>query len=213
MAAFPASLPVRLCAAAIALAALASLAVQFRVNWVEMGDDATTGAVLWKMARYFTILTNLAVAAALARVAWRGAWPGAAWPAALTVWIVAVGAVYHALLAETHHPQGIEVLSNLGFHTVVPLGVLLLWVAAAPKAPLSFMAPLIWTAYPLAYAVYAILRGLSDGIYPYFFLDPAKSGIVIVAAYVLGLGIFFVVLGTTLVAGAKVAGNKREQTA
>jgi len=193
----------RIFAGLIALAALVSLVLQFAAEWQEMGAEASTGGVLWSMARYFTITTNAVVAVVFSAAAWNGRWPGANWPAATTVWIIVVAAVYHALLAATHNPVGYEVWSNIGLHTVVPLGVVTLWLVSAPKAGLTLAGPVIWTVYPLAYAIYALLRGLADGVFPYFFLDPSKSGTLGVAAYILGLGVFFVIVGSALLVAGR----------
>lgn len=199
----PISTPLRIACALVALTALSSIAVQFTANWVQDGAAANTREILWRMARYFTHLANAMVGIVLGLTAIRGRWTGPGWPAAITVWILAVGVVYHLLLAAQHNPKGLEVWSSFGEHSVVPLACLVLWIIAAPKQGLGLHHPLIWTVFPLAYAVYAILRGNSDGIYPYFFLNPAKSGIPVVAAYVAGLGVFFVLCGWALVLAAR----------
>jgi hypothetical protein len=145
----------------------------------------------------------------LAITAFRGRWSGPGWPAAVTVWIVATGVVYHALLAATNVSIGIEVWSNVGMHTLVPLLTALLWLIAAPKAPLTYLHPVVWTLYPLLYATYAILRGLIDGRFPYFFLDPARLGWPMVIAFILGLGVFFVASGSALVLIARILGRAK----
>lgn len=203
----PLSPTVRTAAGLIALVAALSLAISFAVDRAELGAPGA----LWSMARYFTNLTNAVVAVVFGATALRGRWPGAGWPAAATVWIVIVGVVYHVLLAATHNPEGIEVWSNIGLHTVTPLGALALWTAAAPKAPLPATAPLVWTIFPMAYAGYALLRGAFDGVYPYFFLDPAKSGLPTVLAYVLGLGLFFVAAGALLVSAARFLHDRQKR--
>jgi len=200
----PISHSIRLACALVALLALSSIAVQFTANWLQDGEAANTREILWRMARYFTHLANAMVGVVLGLAAVRGRWVGPGWPAAITVWIVAVGVVYHLLLSAKHNPQGLEVWSNIGEHSVVPLACLALWIIGAPKQGLGLHHPLIWTAFPLAYAVYAILRGNFDGIYPYFFLNPAKSGIPVVAAYVAGLGVFFALSGLALVLPARL---------
>lgn len=192
--------PTRMACAIIALVALCSIGFQFRARWLEVGDQASVVSVLWTLARYFTHLTNALVALVLGFVAVRGRWPHAAWPAAVTVWIVAVGVVYHLLLADTHNPQGWEVWASIGEHSIVPAASLALWVIAAPKVGLTLAHAAVWALWPLLYAVYAILRGALDGTYPYFFLDPVTSGPGIVAAYVTGLGLFFLLSGAGLVA-------------
>lgn len=196
--------PIRLACAVVALLALSSVVLNFIANWQQDAEAANPLDNLWRMARYFTHLANALVAVVLGLAAIRGRWSGPGWPATITVWIVAVGVVYHLLLAAKHDPQGLEVLSNIGEHSVVPLACLALWIWGAPKQGLGLHHPLIWTIFPLAYAVYAILRGNYDGIYPYFFLNPAKSGIAVVAAYVAGLGVFFVLSGWALVLPARL---------
>jgi hypothetical protein len=58
---------------------------------------------------------------------------------------------------------------------------------------------LVWVACPLVYAVYAIARGLADGTFPYFFLNPDKTGWIGVGAYLIGLGALFYLAGALLV--------------
>lgn len=189
----------RLACATIALTAAGSIGFQARAQWLEQGDQASLTSVFWELARYFTHLTNALVALALADTALRGRWQNGSLPAALTVWIVAVGVVYHLLLSASHDPQGWEIWANIGEHSIVPAAMLALWLVAAPKTGLTLVHPAIWSLWPLLYAVYAILRGIRDGIYPYFFLDPVTSGIGVVAAYVFGLGVFFLASGAGLV--------------
>ena len=202
------SRPARWACAIIALVALASIGFQFRARWLELGDQAGVLSVLWYLARYFTHLTNALVALVLGMAALSGRWPRPARLAAITVWIVAVGVVYHLLLAATHNPEGWEVWASIGEHSIVPAATLALWLAAAPKANLTLAHAAIWALWPLAYAAYAILRGALDGTYPYFFLNPVKSGPGLVAAYVAGLGAFFILSGTGLVALSRLLPQK-----
>lgn len=182
----------RALAALIAVIALSSLGVRV---WVEAAELGSVTAAIWSMARFFTILTNTLVAVLYGWVALSGRLASPAWFTASTVWILVVGAIYHLLLAADHNPVGVDALSNEGLHTLVPLAVLAFWALYAPKHPIHPAAPVLWAGYPLAYAVYAIGRGQIDGVYPYFFLNPVTSGVPTVAAYVLGLGALFLVLG------------------
>lgn len=200
--------PARWACAAIALVAIASIGFQFRARWLEPGHQAGLLPVLWYLARYFTHLTNALVALVLGQAALSGRWPRPAWLAAITVWIVAVGVVYHVLLAATHNPQGWEVWASIGEHSIVPAATLALWLTAAPKANLGLPYAAIWALWPLAYAAYAILRGALDGSYPYFFLNPVKSGPGLVAAYVAGPGAFFILAGAGLVGLSRLLPRK-----
>ncbi len=189
------SVPARIAVGLVSSVALASIGIEFAVRIEESGVLAT----LWELARYFTYLTSAGLAMALGAAALRGRWPGTALPAAISVWIAVTGIVYHVLLAQSHNPQGMQVLSNLGLHTLVPVGCIAVWIAFCPKHGMTYFDPLVWTVWPLVYALYALLRGLVDGKFPYFFLDPSASGISPVIAYIICLGLFFVLSGCFLV--------------
>ena len=192
-------------ALAVAGLALVSLAVQIIVDWLTSGGLSLLEQ-LWKSYRFFTIITNTMVLGLAGWVAATGRWPGAALPAAVTVWILAVGIVYHILLAPTHDPRGLLAWSNQGLHTVVPALYAALWLSSAPRVRLGYHQPVVWTAFPLGYVGYAFARGQADGIYPYFFLDPGRVGPWGMAGYVLGLGAAFVIAGLGIVAIARRRG-------
>lgn len=202
------SITARVAAGLVSLVALVSIGIEFAIQTKESG----AATALWSMARYFTYLTNAAVAAILGIAALRGSWSNANLPAASTVWIAVTGIVYHAVLAQTHNPQGIQVLTNIGLHTAAPLGCFTVWILYAPKDGLTFKHSLLWTVWPLLYAIYALLRGRMDGIYPYFFLNPVNSGPETVIAYVIGLGLFFTLCGGILVLLARIPGKSARPT-
>ncbi len=103
---------------------------------------------------------------------------------------LAVAGVYHALLAATVHYEGLAVWTDLGFHTVVPLGFALMWLTE-PKRVLPLAAVLPWLAMPLVYCLYALLRGALDGRYPYFFLNVPRLGVGGVALWIAALTLAF----------------------
>ena len=187
---------VRLWVACVAAIAIATLVLQTGVDLAA--GDGLFGS-LWAQARYFTNLTVLAVALIFGVQAVGGRWLHPGWSAAITVWIVLVGVVYHALLAATHHPEGWDVLVNISQHTVLPALVLLSWATIAPRQGLLPRHAVLWVAYPMGYAAYAIIRGVLDGKFPYFFLDPVKTGVPGVIGYVLGLGALFLLVGLLFV--------------
>lgn len=189
------SVPARIAAGLVAFAALVSIGIEFAIKL----EDSGVASALWSMARYFTYLTNATVVLVLGAAVMRGRWTGTSLPAALSVWIVATGIVYHVLLAKADGQQGIQALSDFGLHTAVPIGCFAVWAVYCPKHGLTYLSPLMWAVWPLVYAVYALLRGLTDGKYPYFFLDPAGSGLTVVIAYIVGLGLFFILSGSLLV--------------
>ena len=72
------------------LAAVALIGqVILRISYPE--SSGLVGEV-WHLVHFFTILTNLIVAVVLLRAALTGREPNASWSAAITLWIVVVGA-------------------------------------------------------------------------------------------------------------------------
>lgn len=197
--------PHRLAVALLALAAWGTLILQ---AGIDLGEGDTLLASLWADARFFTNLSVLLLALCATLFAVRG-WGGPSLPAALVVWMSLTGGVYHALLAVNHHPEGWDILVNVFQHTVLPLGMLLIWLGFAPKAGLRWRDPVLWTGWPLIYAVYGLARGLADGTFPYFFLNPDKTGWLGVGAYILGLGAVFYLAGLLVLGLARLSNRAR----
>ncbi|EPX87005.1 Pr6Pr family membrane protein [Salipiger mucosus] len=179
----------RLFATLIAALALAALAAQAVVTARE-NPAFTPPEVLWRLVRYFTILTNALVAGTFGWMAARGRMAGRAWLGGLALWIGIVAVVYHLLLAR--ELSGLAALADAGLHTVVPLLVVGFWLAAAPKRGLALRDAGLWLLWPLVYVGYALLRGQGEGVYPYFFVDPGEIGWAGVARWsgILCLGFF-----------------------
>jgi hypothetical protein len=93
---------------------------------------------------------------------------------------------------------GAKVADHL-LHEVVPLMVPLFWLFLAPKGRLKWRDALWWAAYPLAYLIYALIRGVADGKYPYPFLDVAEIGGFQAAINCLLIGIGFLGAGYAFV--------------
>lgn len=199
-------------AALLALAALAALATQFSVNFAEDRQDGVL-RVAWRMARYFTILTNGIVCVVFARAALTGRAPGPVMAGGVTLWIGITGAVYYALLYR--ETQGLETLADIGLHGVVPAGTVLWWLAYAEKRGLGVRAAALWLLWPAGYVLYALARGERDGRYPYFFTDPHRIGWDGVALWSLGLcaAFFLAGLGLAWLARRAPGPGRRDATA
>lgn len=193
---------------ALALLAAAAWATLILQAGIDLSQGDALSASLWKDARFFTNLSVFLLAICTTVFAARG-WTGPSLPAALVVWMSLTGGVYHALLAATHNPEGWDILVNIFQHTVLPLAALVVWLAFAPKAGLRLIHPLIWTAWPTIYAVYALVRGIADGTFPYFFLNPDKTGWLGVGAYIIGLGLVFYLTGLLVLGAAKMLNSSR----
>ncbi len=163
----------RIAALLIATLALASLRAQFD-SLLEPVASQPLLAKLWFMAGFFTILTNLGIAAHLIAVARN--WPMPASRAAnLLVSVLMVALTYHALLARLWNPQGLAWWANQGLHTAVPLAYLGWWLAFAAKTVTRQDLPR-WLIYPALYCVYTVTRGYMTGFWPYPFLNADTLG-------------------------------------
>lgn len=183
----------RFTALGIGFLALWSLRTQF--DSLDAGIDWRDK--LWLMAAFFTILTNLALAAAMLAVA-KGWKIAASQAAGLLLSILVVGLIYHLLLADLWAPQGLAWWADQGLHTGTPIALLLWWITFADKdiGPRDVPKWLIW---PLTYAAYAITRGMITGFWPYPFLNAGNLGLPHLALNLIALAALFGLLGMALV--------------
>jgi hypothetical protein len=190
----------RLFAALIALIALASLVIRFLITLEEHGGDPV--AALWDLARFFTILTNLLVVTTFGLAAIRRNGFAQAWTAALTLAMILVGGVYHALLSHLTDFSGWALVADHGFHTVVPIACLIWWLAYAPKRDLVYADLPTFVVWPVVYVAYALWRGAYTADYPYPFMDLVERSQPVVATNLAGLtlvmllgGVIFISIG------------------
>ncbi|MFN4129157.1 MAG: Pr6Pr family membrane protein [Paracoccaceae bacterium] len=196
------SLAARLCALIIFVVAVLSLRLQFDASHAA-GRSGSVTATLWGMVRYFTVLTNLLVAAVMGLVAMRWRVPGGVALAGVLA-IVMTGLVYHTLLAGLSNPVGLAWWADQGLHTAVPMLALAWWLAFAPMPDWQALAGgLIW---PLVYVVYATARGAVTGFWPYPFLNAGVLGWGGVALNSAGMVVAFVAVGALLIAGKRRLG-------
>ncbi|MEW6436820.1 MAG: Pr6Pr family membrane protein [Pseudomonadota bacterium] len=162
----------RLAAALIACAAWLGLTLQFLATYGHVGSVL---AALWVLADFFTILTNLVIAALFTDIAFSGR-EAPRTVGGLTLAILLVGIVYALLLRSIDHPEGLAKAANDILHIVTPVLVPLFWLAVVRKGALRLLDPFVFAAFPLLYFVYAMARGAATGHYPYPFLNVAKIG-------------------------------------
>ena len=193
--------PVRLFAFALVLTSLGSVMLEIQMD-MAADPDEPLGAILWRLARFFTILTNVMVGVTFLRMALVRRNAGTVWLGGLTLWISITGVVYHALLAR--ELSGLPLVSDHGLHTVTPLLTVVYWVLYGPKRGLRVTHALTWLIWPLLYVAYALIRGQLDGTYPYFFTDPTRVGWLGVLRWSGILCAAFFASGLTLVGLSKV---------
>ena len=211
--------PQRLAAAALALLTWFALVLQLVIILqVRRAAGLSLMGGVGNFFGYFTILTNLLVALTLS-------WP-LLQPASrqgrllaradvrtgVAASIALVGLIYSLLLRQIWQPQGAQWLADELLHDGVPLLFLLYWFWAVPRIAPRLVQVLQWAVYPIAYLVYALLRGAWLGSYPYPFLDVAKLGYGRVALGSIGVFVAFLAIAFLLMAlnqlkpAARVAG-------
>jgi hypothetical protein len=159
----------------------------------------------------FTILTNCLVALYFS-VLWyqkprslvsRFEKPG--FLTATTLYITVVGAVYQLVLRGIWEPTGMQSVIDELLHSVIPIYVIVFWMAYENKKAVSWKAIPSWLLYPLFYLVYILFRGRLSGFYPYPFVNVhvlglekvlVNSGILVLVFMVLAVA--FVGLGKLL---------------
>ena len=164
----------RAAAVLIALVAWIGMAVQFNASFEQ---QTSVGVTLWIMFRYFTIIANFLAALLFTRIAVRRDRLGSAsLLGGVTLAMLLVGVIYWLLLRGMIELSGGAKLADLLLHSVTPILVPLYWLFFAPKGSLRASDPWLWFILPVAYFVYALIRGAMEGIYAYPFVDVARNG-------------------------------------
>lgn len=142
-------------------------------------DSKTISAAL-NLFSYYTIQSNLLAVAALA-LSIGGLAKDKEDSALLVIfksgsvlWILVTGIVYHLMLANLWHPQGLVAFANLAVHYCVPAGMVLNWMVFEKKGRYKVIFALYWLSYPFLYIVVSWLRGWLTGFYPYWFFNPTS---------------------------------------
>lgn len=206
--------------AAIAVAILAAIVGQLVVSldfWQQRGVQ-NIGMSITNFFSFFTIDSNVfsMVLMAIGAVLLLRRTPDPRWfhvaRASVVTYMVTTGVVYNLLLRGIELPQGATLgWSNEVLHVVAPIYLLIDWLFAPGRKPLSYRVVWIVIVFPIVWAVYTLIRGplTPDEVYgkehwyPYPFLNPdlAATGYVSVSFYILlisaiislaGLGVVWV---------------------
>jgi hypothetical protein len=189
---------------------LASVVTQYFL--IVQGDS---GAVLAtqtvRFFSFFTILSNLLIAAALlvpvvvprSPVGRFLSRPGVR--TALTGYIIIVGVVYWALLHDLSKAHGARLLFEHVLHYVTPPLFVLDWILFVPKEELRWKIGFSSLGFPAVYAGWTLAHGAATGWYPYPFLDVAELGYPRTLANIAGLVLAFLALELALVGLGRLA--------
>jgi hypothetical protein len=172
----------------------------------QLDAGRTVGFAILQYTGYYTIITNAFCAGVAAACVWParfGRWADALRsPVAITaaaVSIVMVGVIYVTLLTRVHHPQGLEHLTNVLLHYLIPPGFAFFWWRVVPQGSLRASDALRCMALPTAYLVYIAVRGSATGLYPYYFFDVGQLGYARAAIYALAIAALFLLTTSAFV--------------
>jgi hypothetical protein len=156
---------------------------------------------------YFTNLSNLFISvvfivSAARLIAARAPSPtDTAIRGAAVVYIAFVGLVFNTLLRGADL-SAIDPTVNVILHYVLPIAGLVDWLVWPPRNRMPFVVTLWWMIFPAAYAVFSVVRGAIDGIYPYPFFNPDAvggygavglyCGVMVIAFFVLAVAVWAV---------------------
>lgn len=177
------------------------------------GQGGSLLDAVWRYVGYFTILTNMAVAATMTAVA-ADRWPGGADPSpaflsGVTFAIAIVGLVYHLLLSDLASDLAWAFwVTDRVLHYVIPSMTVLFWIAFVPKHGLTLRDPFWWMTYPIGYLVYAMIRGAADGWYAYYFIDVAALGYGRALINAAGLSVIVLGVGLAIVALSRAVSRR-----
>lgn len=126
-----------------------------------------------------------------------------------TVYVVVIAVVYNALLRGL--PGDIRdagynwpTVPNEIIHVWGPVVMLLDWLLVAGFASIRLRAAFWVAVYPLAWLTFSVIRGINDGWWAYWFLDPTdKGGVPQMLTYVFGITVLMIGLGFLLSLCAK----------
>jgi len=129
----------------------------------------------------------------------------------VAVSMVIVGVIYNALLAGgAPDPRDIgydwPVLPNLIMHTYMPIVIFLEWLLFNTDFKIKLKSVFWVLLYPLAWLAFTIIRGLAQGWWPYWFLDP-QYGIGTMLTWIGVITAFFVVLSIALLPARQLIGR------
>lgn len=163
---------------------------------------------------YFTILTNVLVALAMAAPAVApnsrlGRWTTTEGiRAAIAMYATVVGVIYHLFLHATWNPQGLAWVANIALHYVMPVAMVLDWLLFVPKGRLRWIDAPRWLAFPLIYGLWTVIHGALIGWYPYWFIDIGALGWGTALRNFSALLVFFLILGLGVVALDRAIGRR-----
>jgi hypothetical protein len=119
----------------------------------------------------------------------------------LTVAMVVVGVVYHALLSDVANDVRDgdyvwPVFPNEFIHTYAPMLIVLEYLVSQKTFNIRLRAALWVAVFPLVWLMFSVIRGSITNWWPYWFINPnGEAGFVGMLSYIGAITAFFLTLG------------------
>lgn len=88
------------------------------------------------------------------------------------IYLLVVMITYHLILAQGGEYDGTRVITNFTLHYLIPILTTLNGILFENRQHYQLKSIVYWLIYPMLYTIGSMVRGLFDGFYPYFFLNP-----------------------------------------
>lgn len=110
--------------------------------------------------------------------------------------IIMVMIVYHFLLSATHHPVGIDKVTNVIMHYIVPVIFTLFWITCRHIGDLNWSDLYKFILFPMAFLVFTYVKAAITAEYPYDFLNYNLNGFSGVAPIIGAIVVLILFLGS-----------------
>jgi hypothetical protein len=183
---------------------LLSLLILFAIRpWAAFSSTANPDYAGLNLFSYFTVQSNIIAMAlylftAYTIITGKKRSEGLSFVrGAGVLYMLVTGIVYTTLLQN--NPEANPALGfdwrNFVLHQFGPLFIVTWWLLWPSPYKISAKKALYWLVFPVVWTIYTLVRAQFTDWYPYPFLNPDKAGGLLgVVAYMIGIGIGFVLL-------------------
>jgi hypothetical protein len=119
----------------------------------------------------------------------------------MTVAMVVVGVVYHALLADVANDVRDgdyvwPVFPNEFIHTYGPVLIVIDYLLSNKEFKVRMRAAFWVVVFPLLWLTFSVIRGMMTNWWPYWFINPnGEAGVIGMLSYIAAIAFFFLILG------------------
>jgi hypothetical protein len=124
--------------------------------------------------------------------------------------------IFNFLLAGDRDPELNFYINSVLFHIILPIMYFIDWILFYEHKKIKWYYPLVSVSFPVIYAIFIFIRAWildfnpnAPYIYPYFFLNLDKLGVLGVIKWIGILSIVFIVIGYVIFGLDKISKKKK----